>query len=102
MSRANGFVVGATSVQVAARSPNRIGLIFSVGDSTNASSVVLKDQQPATAANGFPLNANGGLLEINGPAAQHNWEAIRLAGVDCVVGVIEIYGADFSSPEPDE
>jgi hypothetical protein len=65
---------------------------FSVGDAGNSSSVVLKDTDDATATNGFPMSWSGGVVRVTGSAARHRWSAIRLAAVDCIVGVLEQFG----------
>lgn len=92
--RARGVSVSTTSVVLANRSLDRQSITFSVGDTTNASSVILKDEEDATATNGFPLGI-GVHLTVTGKAARHRWSAIRLAAVDCVVGVLEGYSDNF-------
>lgn len=89
--RAKGVAVSNASVVVAPRSLSRTAITFAVGEATNASSVIIKDQDDATTTNGFPLSVVGGPVTIVGRLASHRWSAIRLAAVDCVVGVIEYY-----------
>ena len=98
--RVRGVAVSTASVVLANQVLDRVGLIFSVGDSTNAGSVILKDVEDATATNGMPLTF-GQTLEIVGQAARHRWSAIRLGGVDVVVGVFEEF-PDEMRKEPDK
>lgn len=105
--RANGVAVSSTSVVIARERPDRTAVTFSVGDATNASSVVLKDgpggSSVATGTNGFPLSASGGLFRVTGKAARAEWSAIRLAAVDCLVGVYEEFLENFAKANaPDE
>lgn len=97
--RVRGVPVSNTSVVVAQRSQNRIALTFAVGESTNASSVILRNHEDATTSNGFPISVVGGPIRIEGVLAKHRWSAIRLAAVDCVVGVIEEFSDDFFDPD---
>ena len=104
MARCTGVAVGAAAVRVARERPDRTAITFSVGDATNASSVVLKDGvTDATATDGFPLTAVGGLFRVTGKAARARWSAIRLAAVDCLLGVYEEFEENFvRGAEPDE
>lgn len=95
--RARGVTVSSSSVVLAKSSLERTALMFSVGDATNASSVVLKDEDDASLTNGFPLSATGGVFEVRGKAARHRWSAIRLAAVDCLVGVYEVYRDNYAA-----
>jgi hypothetical protein len=95
--RVTGIAVSSTSVVIAAKNPNRTRLILSVGESTGAGSVILKDQQPATTTNGFPLAMAGGNITLEGRIAGHEWSAIRLAALDVVVGVIEGFDDNLSA-----
>jgi hypothetical protein len=100
--RARGFVVSSTAVELVDYSPERVAITFLVGDTTNACSVILKDGDvDATPTNGVPLTFACGPLRIDGKLASHRWSAIRLAAVDCVVGVVEQFlGAGPVEPSP--
>ncbi len=86
--RLRGVSVSNASVLLAEKNPNRSSISFSVGESSNACSVVIKDSIAATTSNGVPLTL-GMLLVFEGEIATHQFNAIRLAAVDCVVGVVE-------------
>ena len=58
------------------------------------------DHIDATTTNGFPL-LFGSILTLNGEIATHEFNAIRLAAVDCMVGVIEGFPDDFESSKID-
>jgi len=75
---------------VAQRDPNRSSISFTCGDTTNACSVIIKDLTNATASNGYPLTV-GSCLYLDGEIATHEFSAIRLAALDCVVGVVDGY-----------
>jgi hypothetical protein len=89
--RARGVAVSNASVVLCSQQLDRVAVTFTCGDATNACSIILKDQDDATATNGVPLTFSSGPLRVEGSSARHRWSAIRLAAVDCVVGVIEEY-----------
>lgn len=88
--RIKSVAVSSVSVELVAESETRSAVTFSVGDAAHSSSIMLTDQTEASATNGFPL-IFGSILRIEGEMARHSFFAIRLAAVDCRVGVIEEY-----------
>lgn len=98
--RAKGVAVSSTSVVLVGAAANRVALIFSVGDTANSSSVIVKDVVEATVTNGFPIQNGAGPLYVSGIAATARWSGIRLAAVDCVVGVIEIFSEPAGAVDP--
>lgn len=94
--RIRSVAVGATAAEAAAFNARRTRIRFSVGDATNASSVMIIDgnDRTATGALGFPLQNGQTALEFVGVMATHRFSVIRLAAVDCVLGVIEEFDDD--------
>lgn len=97
--RIRSVPVGATAVQVADKNPRRSRITFTVGDANNSSSVMIVDgdDRDATATLGMPL-VFGGVLIFTGVMATHRFSAIRLAAVDCVVGVAEEFVEEDGLP----
>lgn len=101
MGRVRGVVVSNAAVVLASECLDRTEIAFSVGDAANSSSVVIKDGSiDATTTNGFPLTFSAGVYRVCGKAARHKWTAIRLAAVDCIVGVEEVFLDSYAVPEP--
>lgn len=98
--RAKGFAVSSSSVLLCEAMLDRTSLQFSCGAAAGGASVIVKDVDDADATNGFPVS-QGQTVRIEGKACRHRWTAIRLAAVDCIVGVIEGFPDNYAvPPEP--
>lgn len=100
--RATSVAVSSSTVQIVGKNVRRTRLYLSCGNAGGNASVILKDHLDATATNGFPLTGAGGWLVLEGRIAQHEWNAIRLAAADCVVGVIEGFDDGLSEEGQEE
>lgn len=84
------FSVGATAVEIAGPSPNRVGLVI-IGGVTN--NIFISTRPGVTTTTGLPVSTNNNILELylwrHGSIVTKQWFAISNVGGN-TVGVIEV------------